>query len=100
MSMDRKDVENSPNSRGRTLYLKYLNGEQLTASQSIIAGCFCCMNGHIDGRLDCEIPQCPMYSWMPYRKKEIAPRKKKVITEEHKKKMKDGRKKNEKSKKA
>jgi hypothetical protein len=88
--MELKDVQDSPASKGKTLYLKFLKGEQLSASQAIICNCFQCMNGHMDGRLDCEIQDCPCYAWMPYRKKESSTRKKKVISEENKEKMKKG----------
>lgn len=31
------------------------------------AKCFDCCNNFHDGRMDCEIPGCPIYYWMPYR---------------------------------
>lgn len=32
------------------------------------AKCADCMGNYADGRVDCEIQGCPLYSWMPYRK--------------------------------
>jgi len=94
MAMDRKDVENSPSSRGKTLYLKYLDGERLSPSQAILSGCFCCMNGFQDGRNSCEIPECPLFPWMPYNRQERQKaRKGKKLSEEHKKKLLAGKKK-------
>ena len=100
MGMSKKDVEESPASRGRTYLLKYMKGEKLAASQAILAKCFDCMGGHIDGRIDCEMEDCSCYPWMPYKKKENkVPRKKKVLTKEHLANMKKGRDKKNVSKK-
>lgn len=67
-------AERSPESRGRTLDLKWLRGGRLCASQAIQAKCFECMNRYIDGRDDCRITVCPLYPWMPYRKSKKATR--------------------------
>jgi hypothetical protein len=32
--------------------------------------CHECMGGYADGRSDCEIVVCPLYTWMPYHKLE------------------------------
>jgi hypothetical protein len=34
--------------------------------QAIKAKCKDCMSDYVDGRLDCEIPDCSLYYWMPY----------------------------------
>ena len=34
------------------------------------AKCNDCCGGYVDGKKDCEIEWCPLYSFMPYRKKE------------------------------
>jgi hypothetical protein len=36
---------------------------------AILAKCHNCMGEYADGLHDCENPKCPLYSWMPYRKK-------------------------------
>lgn len=65
--MNLTDAQDSPSSRGRTMYLKFLRGERLTASQAIIAKCFECCGGYVDGRADCNVTSCPLYPMMPYR---------------------------------
>jgi hypothetical protein len=44
----------------------YLAGKPLTNREAIIAKCADCMNGFADGKIDCEIPECPLYPLMPY----------------------------------
>ena len=41
-------------------------GKRLTMKQMILAKCFECMGGYLDGKQDCEIPKCPLYPLMPY----------------------------------
>ena len=47
----------------------HLRGEKLTPLDSLLAKCYECMCGYLDGRMDCEINSCPNYSRMPYRGK-------------------------------
>jgi hypothetical protein len=63
---ENKDI---PKSRGKTMMIKYLKGEKLTASQSLIAQCFCCNGYFMDGMEDCEDPTCPLYAFYPYKRK-------------------------------
>ncbi len=56
--------------RGRKELIKHINGERLTPRQRIIAKCYECMGGYADGRRDCKIPKCPLYSLMPFHGKE------------------------------
>ena len=55
---------------GKGKLLKYLKGGILTAREAIISKCYDCMGYCADGRVDCEMEQCPLYPWMPYRKKD------------------------------
>src|SRR3989304_566946 len=55
--------------RGRKELLNHLNGGRLTIRQMVLANCFDCMGYLGDGKGDCEIPDCPLYALMPYRKK-------------------------------
>jgi hypothetical protein len=41
-------------------------GESLTPSEAIRAKCADCMNNYADGRIDCEIEECPLWPFMPY----------------------------------
>jgi hypothetical protein len=61
------NVSKFPASSGKTKMLKYLSGRRLTRGEAIVAKCFECMNGYIDGRIDCEIYDCPLYPFMSYR---------------------------------
>ncbi len=47
---------------------KYKMGDKLTNRQAIIAKCADCMGLYVDGKLDCQIPDCPLYPLMPYGK--------------------------------
>lgn len=38
----------------------------LSPISSIKSKCKDCMSDYVDGRLDCEIPDCSLYYWMPY----------------------------------
>lgn len=57
----------APASRGKTALVKYLSGGRLTQRQAILAKCCDCMGYHRDGRIDCRVPACPLYPFMPYR---------------------------------
>lgn len=65
--------------QGRKELEKYLNNEVLTARQTVLAKCYDCCCGYIDGKLDCRIKTCPCYYFMPYRKnKPEKPKKKRT----------------------
>jgi hypothetical protein len=66
--MNKKDVMDSPETVGRRLYLKNMNNEKITIKQRVIAKCFECSNGYIDGRVSCEIKDCPLFPYMPYKR--------------------------------
>lgn len=53
--------------RGSKELKKYLEGGKLTFKQAILAACYFCMNGYVDGKVDCEIEGCPLYPIMPYK---------------------------------
>lgn len=52
--------------RGKLELLAYMEGKRITRSQAILGKCFECCNGYVDGRVDCNIPDCPLYPWMPF----------------------------------
>jgi hypothetical protein len=60
-------LASAPASAGKTAMLKHLNGETLTQRQGIIAKCADCLGYYDDGKVDCRMPHCPLYPWMPYR---------------------------------
>ena len=53
--------------RGRSEILKHLEGKRLTQRQAILAKCFECMGYYADGKVSCEIEDCPLFPLMPYR---------------------------------
>ena len=53
--------------RGGRELRKHLTGDKLTQRQMILAKCYDCMGGYGDGKIDCEIPECPLYLLMPYK---------------------------------
>ena len=54
-------------SKGKTQMLRHLDGEKLTRNQAIVAKCFDCMGMFIDGRLDCRMPNCPLFPFRSYK---------------------------------
>jgi len=59
----------APMSRGRDLYVKYVqNNTILTPMQAIVAQCAHCSGWYVDGKVDCDCPDCPLYLYMPYGK--------------------------------
>lgn len=54
--------------QGKKELCRHLNGERLTRSEAILAKCYECNGCYSDGKADCEIPACPLYSFMPYQK--------------------------------
>jgi hypothetical protein len=53
--------------QGRKELIKYRKGGRLTRKEAVLAMCYDCMGLYIDGKNDCQIPECPLYFWMPYR---------------------------------
>ncbi len=54
--------------QGRNELITHLKGRKLTRGQAIKAKCYECAGGFTDGKADCAIPHCPLYSFMAYRK--------------------------------
>jgi hypothetical protein len=62
------DVSTWPTSSGKGHITAHLKGERLTQRQAILANCCSCLAGYVDGRYSCEIPDCSLFPFMPYRK--------------------------------
>ena len=41
-----------------------------TRTEAMMTKCWDCCHFYIDGKLDCEVTKCPLYTYMPYRRKE------------------------------
>lgn len=55
--------------KGKKELEAYNNGKQLSPEQSILAKCHECSGFYIDGCVDCKMPECPLYPYMPFNKK-------------------------------
>lgn len=53
---------------GRKEICAHLTGKHLTRGEAILAKCYDCCGYYLDGKVDCQIPACPLYSFMPYGK--------------------------------
>ena len=62
-------VETGILAKGKKELLKYLEGKSLSRKEAIMAMCYECMGYYIDGKEDCEIPECPLFQYMPYSNK-------------------------------
>ena len=59
--------------QGKREYLE--TGKKMSPVKAIKAQCYQCTNAYMDTKIDCEIKECPLYPYMPYRKdKEIVKR--------------------------
>lgn len=66
-----ENVQNyGKNGAGKKFLEKHLEGDTITLKGAILAKCYDCMGYNTDGLLDCKIPHCPLYPFMPYRKGE------------------------------
>jgi len=57
---------NGPRAKGRSEIVRHLSDQKLTFKQAIHAKCYDCMGYYIDGKADCQMPNCPLYAFMPY----------------------------------
>jgi len=55
--------------QGKREYIDYLKTrKKLTPRQAIRANCYQCAGYFIDGKMDCEVNDCPLHPHMSYRK--------------------------------
>ena len=64
---------NGIKARGGKELRKRLGGGKLTQRQMILAKCYECMNGYVDGKVTCGIPECPLCPLMPYKNTPFSP---------------------------
>lgn len=65
--MKLSDVKRSKQSQGKKELIKFLETGKITLKQAILAKCFECCNGYVDGKIDCQITDCPLHLFMPYQ---------------------------------
>lgn len=58
----------SPGSPGKNHLNRYFRGEALSLKAAVIAKCCDCSGYYLDGKTDCAVHTCPLYSFMPYGK--------------------------------
>lgn len=63
------EVQTWPRRVGKPEYLAFLRGEYLSPKKRILATCYYCNNGYVDGASDCQNSDCPLHRVMPYRGK-------------------------------
>ena len=61
------DPTKFPKARGNKELRKHILGDRLSLKKAVLAKCADCMGYYFDGRFDCQMPDCPLYPFMPYR---------------------------------
>ncbi len=61
-------MKHGSTAQGKRELIAFLKGEVLTMKESILANCYQCTGFYTDSRKDCEVEQCPLHVFMPYRK--------------------------------
>jgi hypothetical protein len=84
-------VQKVPESGGKTNLVKHLEGKTLSARQAVIAKCCDCMGYYVDGRLDCKMPDCSLYPFMPYRENKVKLVSSRKLSPERVQKMVEGK---------
>lgn len=62
-------IKNGKRFIGKKEYQEILEGKHTTPRKRILAMCYECMGWYEDGTDDCQQSTCPLYSMMPYNKK-------------------------------
>lgn len=75
--------QNGKTAQGRKELLKHLSGGKLTFKQAIYARCYDCMGYYADGKTDCDITECPLYPFMPYKEKREKRSAKELLLEDN-----------------
>lgn len=58
---------------------RHLAGKDLTALQAIRAKCADCTGNYADGRVSCELSECPLFPFHPYNPSKRSKRKKSQV---------------------
>lgn len=53
--------------RGQRELKRHQAGQRLSYKEIVLAKCYQCTNGYLDGKIDCRVPDCVNYGSMPYR---------------------------------
>ena len=74
-------VKEGKQAQGKNEYIKYLEGGKLTLRQAVKGKCYDCMGYYEDGKVDCVLPDCPLYPFMPFNPNK---QKSRVVSQEQK----------------
>lgn len=77
-------IQSLPRHVGKAEYIKFLHGEHLTYRERIIANCYRCCTGFVDGFADCQNPLCPLFGVFNFRentKKRVSRKSQKAARE-------------------
>ena len=64
---------------GSTDLTRHLAGKDLTDLQAIRAKCADCTGNYADGRISCELKECPLFPFHPYNSSKRSKRKKSKV---------------------
>lgn len=64
-----KLIESMPRARGKRELLMHLRGKKITRKGAMLAKCYDCCGYYADGLVDCKVPLCSLYAYMPFRAK-------------------------------
>jgi hypothetical protein len=85
-------MEHYPTAQGCKEFKKHVRGDRLTVKQMALAKCYDCSGYYQDGKIDCQIPDCPLYPLSPYGNHPVfKSRASQPMSEEHLKALKRGR---------
>ncbi len=62
-------IRHGVKAQGRKELKKHLDGVNLTYKQAALAKCYECNLGYCDGKCSCEVLDCPLFQYMPYKNK-------------------------------
>ncbi len=77
--------------RGEKELLKHLSGQRLTLKQAILAHCYDCCGYFADGKVDCNMPHCPIHPFMSYNPNRLKKTGVRMMTAAHMEKMRKAR---------
>ena len=80
-------TQHGKTARGKSEFIRHLEGGKLTLRQAVLACCYDCMGFFADGKVDCKMLECPLHPVMAYNANRIKKSSTRNISEDHKTKM-------------
>lgn len=66
--------------KGRSELIKHFEGQRLSLRQAVYARCYDCTGYFADGKVDCNMPHCPLHPFMAYNENRLKRTNSKSIT--------------------